>query len=113
MRLSTLIGDQLSNNNPDIADLSDEYRPTKLVEKYQELYDNQRTNAFEMAEEFFLNETEKTIITALQQILQVFMPTPMLNIHIYVCMVFYHLILLCKLPYYACLIIIFVTLSNN
>ncbi|XP_052797201.1 uncharacterized protein LOC128229359 isoform X2 [Mya arenaria] len=37
----------LRENNPNIAELSDPNRPTKLSERYSELYDNQWTNAFE------------------------------------------------------------------
>jgi hypothetical protein len=36
----------LTDGNANIADLSDENRPTKLSEKYSELYDNQWTDAF-------------------------------------------------------------------
>lgn len=34
-------------NNPDIADLSDANRPTKIAEKFSELYDNEWTEAFD------------------------------------------------------------------
>lgn len=34
-------------DNPNIADLSDENRPTKLGEMYSELYDNEWTDAIE------------------------------------------------------------------
>ncbi|XP_060595624.1 uncharacterized protein LOC132749745 [Ruditapes philippinarum] len=34
-------------NNPDIPDLSDTNRPTKIAEKFSELYDNEWTEAFE------------------------------------------------------------------
>lgn len=37
----------LTYNNPNIADLSDEKRPTKLAEAFSELYDNEWTDAFE------------------------------------------------------------------
>ncbi|KAH3806496.1 hypothetical protein DPMN_134816 [Dreissena polymorpha] len=37
---------KLRDNNPNIADLSDLFRPTKLAEMFSELYDNQWTNAF-------------------------------------------------------------------
>ena len=52
------MGNQLSNNNPNITDLSDKNRPTKLGERYQELYDNQWTDAFELAEKYCGNEQE-------------------------------------------------------
>ncbi|XP_052797143.1 uncharacterized protein LOC128229321 [Mya arenaria] len=47
MRLSKLAGDKLTKDNPNIADLSDRNRPTKLGEMYSELYDNEWTDAFE------------------------------------------------------------------
>ena len=40
-------GAQLTVDNPNIADLSDEKRPTKLAEEFSELYDNEWTDAFE------------------------------------------------------------------
>ncbi|XP_053400476.1 uncharacterized protein LOC123558245 [Mercenaria mercenaria] len=67
-RLSRLMGNKLANNNPDIADLSDKNRPTKLAEKNQELYDNEWTNAFEVIQEHFRNE--KKTIEILVQVLQ-------------------------------------------
>ncbi|XP_053398896.1 uncharacterized protein LOC123556660 [Mercenaria mercenaria] len=68
-RLSKLMGDKLSDNNPDIADLSDNNRPTKLAEKYQELYDNQWTDAYEVAEDYFPDKSEHYRIKVLLQIL--------------------------------------------
>ncbi|XP_053398956.1 myosin heavy chain, striated muscle-like isoform X2 [Mercenaria mercenaria] len=49
MRLSKCAGDNLTYQNPSIADLSDEKRPTKLAEEFSELYDNEWTDAFEEA----------------------------------------------------------------
>ncbi|XP_053398658.1 uncharacterized protein LOC128556865 [Mercenaria mercenaria] len=46
-RLSQMAGARLTDNNPNIADLSDPNRPTKIGEQYSELYDNQWTDAFE------------------------------------------------------------------
>lgn len=46
-RLSEVAGLRLSDNNPDIQDLSDPKRPTKIVEAFGELYDNEWTNALE------------------------------------------------------------------
>ncbi|XP_060566866.1 uncharacterized protein LOC132725703 [Ruditapes philippinarum] len=46
-RLSKSLGNKLLDNNPNIADLSDGNRPTKLAEVYQEIYDNEWTVAFE------------------------------------------------------------------
>jgi len=38
---------KLTDNNPNIADLSDLNRPTKLAEQLSELYDNTWTDLFE------------------------------------------------------------------
>ncbi|XP_033743552.1 uncharacterized protein LOC117329634 [Pecten maximus] len=46
-RLSKEMGMKLSDNNPAIADLSDPNRATKLGEKYNELYDDEWTDALE------------------------------------------------------------------
>jgi len=42
------MGQKLTDNNPNVADLSDLNRPTKLGERYTELYDNQWTDAFDV-----------------------------------------------------------------
>ncbi|XP_060552378.1 uncharacterized protein LOC132713721 [Ruditapes philippinarum] len=67
-RLSRMMGNKLGDNNPDIADLSDKNRPTKLAEKNTELYDNEWTDAYEV----FLNhyKTEKQTIEKLLEMLQ-------------------------------------------
>lgn len=58
----------LRYNNPNIADLSDENRPTKIAEKMSELYDNQWTDAYDALQ----NEMdEKDIIKFLLDILMV------------------------------------------
>jgi hypothetical protein len=46
-RLSKVAGANLTDNNPNIADLSDPNRATKLAEQFSELYDNEWTDAFE------------------------------------------------------------------
>jgi hypothetical protein len=63
------MGDRLTDNNPNITDLSDRNRPTKLAEKCAELYDNQWTDAFEILEPYFPND--EAVIEALLHILQV------------------------------------------
>lgn len=63
------MGNKLSNNNPDLADLSDKNRPTRLAEMYQELYDNEWTNAYEVFENHF--KDERKIIDILLQMLKV------------------------------------------
>jgi hypothetical protein len=68
-RLSSIAGDKLRVNNPGIADLSDENRPNKLGEKFNELYDNEWTEAYENLDEADLDEEE--IIKELLDILKV------------------------------------------
>ncbi|XP_069131356.1 uncharacterized protein [Argopecten irradians] len=46
-RLSKVAGAKLSDNNPDITDLSDPNRPQKLAQMYNELYDNVHSEAME------------------------------------------------------------------
>ncbi|XP_052798571.1 uncharacterized protein LOC128230391 [Mya arenaria] len=57
-RLSKLMGQKLTDANPNIADLSDRNRPTKLSERYSELYDNQWTDAFETLDKVYADEKE-------------------------------------------------------
>ncbi|XP_060554929.1 uncharacterized protein LOC132715857 [Ruditapes philippinarum] len=52
-RLSAQVCVKLRDNNPNIADLNDEFRPTKLAEMFCELYDNEWTNAFALLESCF------------------------------------------------------------
>ncbi|XP_053389424.1 LOW QUALITY PROTEIN: golgin subfamily A member 4-like [Mercenaria mercenaria] len=67
-RLSKAMGDRLTDNNPNITDLSDRNRPTKLAERCAELYDNQWTDAFDILDKYF--DTEEHVIGALLQIMQ-------------------------------------------
>lgn len=46
-RLSKIAGSKLTSNNPDIADLNDDNRPTKLAEKFGQVYDDPWTDAIE------------------------------------------------------------------
>ena len=50
-RVSQLAGAKLQDSNPGITNLSDDNRPTKVGEKFAELYDNEWTEAFEEHEE--------------------------------------------------------------
>ena len=70
--MSKVDGTNLTYNNPNIADLSDEKRPTKLAEEFSELYDNEWIDAFEELQ--FENEDEKT--TYMLHILKVFKEQP-------------------------------------
>lgn len=45
--MSKIAGEKLTYNNPNIADLNDKNRPTKLGDMYSELYDNEWTDALE------------------------------------------------------------------
>ena len=70
LRLSELAGARLLDGNPNIADLSDINRPTKLSEQYSELYDNEWTDAFSyLTEQEGLDE--KRAIQILLTVLQV------------------------------------------
>lgn len=50
-KISEIAGARLKSNNPAIADLSDQNRPSKLAEKFSELYDNEWTDATEELKE--------------------------------------------------------------
>ncbi|XP_052277956.1 uncharacterized protein LOC127876659 isoform X2 [Dreissena polymorpha] len=58
LRLSKVVGDKLVQDNPNISDLSDKNRPTKLGEMYSELYDNEWTDAIEGLQEAGQDEKE-------------------------------------------------------
>lgn len=47
---------KLRDSNPNIADLNDKYRPTKLAEMFSELYDNEWTDAYTVLTESMLEE---------------------------------------------------------
>lgn len=68
-RLSKVAGARLTHGNAAITDLSDTDRPTKLAEKFSELYDNAWTDAFEELDNTFHNEEET--IKVLLRIFQV------------------------------------------
>ncbi|XP_052811948.1 uncharacterized protein MCAP_0864-like [Mya arenaria] len=67
-RLNTVVGAQIAADNPHIAELSDESRPTKLAETYSEIYDNEWTDAYEDMENEGLNEGK-----AIQKLLGILM----------------------------------------
>lgn len=62
------MGQKLTDNNPNVADLSDTNRPTRLAERYTELYDNQWTDAFEAIHG---DEEEKKTVLELKSLLVV------------------------------------------
>lgn len=69
MKASQEAGDQLRKDNPNVTDLSDPDRPTKLAEKYTELYDNEWTDAFEELQNRH-RVNEENVISCLLDILK-------------------------------------------
>ena len=61
-RLSQAASRSLMFNNPSIADLSDKNRPTKLGERFEQLYDNEWTDAFETLKSSLPSEKEVFIV---------------------------------------------------
>ncbi|XP_053400849.1 uncharacterized protein LOC128557481 [Mercenaria mercenaria] len=55
-------------NNLDIADLSDPFRPTQLAEKFREIYDEEWTRAFEELD--MLSHDESKIIDTFTYLIQ-------------------------------------------
>ncbi|XP_052792388.1 uncharacterized protein LOC128226517 isoform X2 [Mya arenaria] len=68
-RLSQQVSVKLRDNNQNIAELSDPYRPTKLAEMFSELYDNEWTAAFMELE--MENFEDRHIIEILLNVLMV------------------------------------------
>ncbi|XP_052219019.1 uncharacterized protein LOC127836422 [Dreissena polymorpha] len=60
-RLSAVMSSKLRDNNPNIADLSDQFRPTKLAEMFSELYDNQWTTAYSTVNRIMYGAERETI----------------------------------------------------
>lgn len=69
-RLSEHISLKLADNNPNIADLSDLNRPTKLAEKFSLLYDDQWTDAFDALQQ---RPEFKVDSKAIKQLLEILM----------------------------------------
>lgn len=71
-RLSELMGDKLRDKNPAITNLNDPNRPLKIGEQYNEVYENEWTDAYStMLDQESLTLTEKEIISILLDILRV------------------------------------------
>ena len=51
-RLSRFASQQLTEENPNIADLSDTHRPTRLGEMYSQLFDDEWSEAFEALKQY-------------------------------------------------------------
>lgn len=69
--LSRIAGAKLTNNNPHIADLSDDNRPTKLAEKFGQLYDDAWTDSLEELTEVETNLEDTVAISFLLRIVMV------------------------------------------
>ncbi|XP_052279467.1 uncharacterized protein LOC127877546 isoform X3 [Dreissena polymorpha] len=69
LRLSRIAADHLMDNNPDIADLSDQNRATNLDEQFGEIYCNEWTVAFDSLTERF-KKTDRESIALLLKILK-------------------------------------------
>lgn len=67
-RLSRIASQQLTQGNPNITDLSDGNRPTKLGERFSQVYDDQWSEAFEALKE--KGKQEENIVTELLRIVQ-------------------------------------------
>lgn len=67
-RLSRVASQQLTQGNPNITDLSDGNRPTKLGERFSQVYDDQWSEAFEALKA--KGKEEKEIVKELLQIVQ-------------------------------------------
>ncbi|XP_053406450.1 uncharacterized protein LOC123547839 [Mercenaria mercenaria] len=71
-RLSKMASDRLTDNNPNIADLSDENRAIKVGEKFSELYSNEWSDAFEDLTEKCDRKESQAIQTLLDILLAIF-----------------------------------------
>ncbi|KAK3593591.1 hypothetical protein CHS0354_018687 [Potamilus streckersoni] len=63
-RFSEIASSKLSDN-PNITDLSDPNRPTKLAEDFSELYDNEWTDAYEELESSLKDKNEEQLVSYL------------------------------------------------
>lgn len=68
-RVSELAGAKISTGNPNLVDISDANRPSKLAERYNELYDNDWADAFALLTENGIDE--KLCIDKLREVLMV------------------------------------------
>lgn len=71
LRLSRIAGAKLTNNNPHIADLSEDNRPTKLAEKFGQLYDDAWTDSLEELTEVETKLEDTVAISFLLRIVMV------------------------------------------
>lgn len=72
IRLSRIASNSLTDNNPNIADLSDQNRPTKLADRFQELYCNEWSGAYEDLTQTW-NKPEKQAVQILLDLIKVYL----------------------------------------
>lgn len=66
-----MMGDKIKSGNPEIADLSDQNRPTKLAENFRSLYDDEWTSAYEEIEKTGKVKGEEGLISVLAEVVKV------------------------------------------
>ncbi|KAK3594524.1 hypothetical protein CHS0354_030871 [Potamilus streckersoni] len=69
-RISSQAAARMTYDNPNITDLSDQNRPTKILERYSVLYDNQWTDAFDILQNKY-EQLETEAIAILLHVLSV------------------------------------------
>ena len=69
----------MSEDNPNIADLSDRNRPTKIGEKFGELYDKEWSEAYEELKG--MGKEENEIIAMLHRIVEVWSSETSVFVH--------------------------------
>ena len=67
------MGNKMKAGNPDIADLSDKNRPTKLAETYTELYDNEWTDALDTLQNSVWGSASKDEKDSVKQLYSILM----------------------------------------
>ena len=68
-RLSKFATEQLTQGNPNIADLSDKNRPTNIGDKFGQLYDDEWSEAFNALKPYITSEEK--ILKILTQLIKV------------------------------------------
>lgn len=61
-RLQVIASNKLTSGNPDIADLSDVYRPSNIADQFRQMYDEEWTHAYEDLEKKYPNDEVKAIL---------------------------------------------------
>lgn len=71
LRLSKIAGIKLTSDNPDIDDFNDDNRPSKLAEKFGQVYDDPWTDAIEELTGMETRLDERTAISFILRIVMV------------------------------------------